>query len=201
MQRIVWLIQIVVVGGLILGGFDHWARRQPDPVKRAVLLRRAGFGLMALSTLFFGAFVIGDTFADPRRLEGSRAGGSVGSPAGWPVGAVVVPPRLGGLRLRCLVGGSDRCERLVRPEPASVAVLRGPARPIRAVLTFVLVAAIAVFGLKRTPAARVLLLAVGLIPVAVSSLGSSLGFASLWAVSAAPVIAGVLYLVSAHVAG
>ena len=72
--------------------------------------------------------------------------------------------------------------------------------PIRAVVTFVLVAAIAVLGLKRTSVAGVLLLAVGAIPLAVSSLGSLLGFASLSVVSSAPVIAGVLYLVSAHMA-
>jgi len=72
--------------------------------------------------------------------------------------------------------------------------------PIRAVITFVLVAAIALLGLKRTAAAGVLLLALGLVPVAVSSLGSFLGFASLSIVSAAPVITGVLYLVSAHLA-
>ncbi len=39
--------------------------RQPDPVRRATVLRRAGFGLMALSTFVFGAFITGDTFADP----------------------------------------------------------------------------------------------------------------------------------------
>lgn len=39
--------------------------RQPDPVKRAILLRRSGFGLMALSTVVFGAFIIGEAFADP----------------------------------------------------------------------------------------------------------------------------------------
>ena len=79
MQRIVWLIQIVVVAGLVLGGFYYSVRRQPDPVKRAVLLRRAGFGLMALSTFFFGAFVIGDTFTDP---GGWKAAGLV---AAWVV--------------------------------------------------------------------------------------------------------------------
>jgi hypothetical protein len=73
--------------------------------------------------------------------------------------------------------------------------------PIRAVITFVLVTAIALLGLKRTAAAGILLLAAGIIPVAVSSLGSFLGFASLSIVSAAPVITGVLYLVSAHLAG
>jgi len=56
-------------------------------------------------------------------------------------------------------------------------------------------------GLKRTAAAGVLLLAGSIIPIAMSSLGSFLGFASLSIVSAAPVITGVLYLVSAHMAG
>jgi hypothetical protein len=73
--------------------------------------------------------------------------------------------------------------------------------PIRTVITFVLVAAIAMLGPKRPAAAGVLLLAAGIIPVAVSSLGSFLGFASLTIVSDAPVIAGVLYLAAAHVAG
>ncbi len=73
--------------------------------------------------------------------------------------------------------------------------------PVRAVITFVLVAAIAVLGLKRTVAAGILLLAAGVIPVAVSSLGSFLGFASLSIVSAAPVITGILYLISAQLAG
>ena len=39
--------------------------RQADPVKRAILLRRSGFGLMALSAFVVGAFIIGETFADP----------------------------------------------------------------------------------------------------------------------------------------
>ena len=72
--------------------------------------------------------------------------------------------------------------------------------PIRAVITFVLVAPIALLGLKRTAAARVLLLVVGIVPLAVSSLGSLLGFASLSVVSSAPVITGIFYLVSARIA-
>ena len=53
--------------------------RQTDPLKRAILLRQVGFGLMALSTFFFGAFIIGDTFADP---GGRKAAGLV---AAWAV--------------------------------------------------------------------------------------------------------------------
>ena len=73
--------------------------------------------------------------------------------------------------------------------------------PIRAVITFVLVAPIALLGLKRTAAAGVLLLVVGVVPLAVSSLGSLLGFASLSVVSSAPIITGIFYLVSARIAG
>jgi membrane-bound ClpP family serine protease len=74
--------------------------------------------------------------------------------------------------------------------------------PAEAVLTFALAAAIALFGLKRTAAAGVLLLVVGIVPVAVSSLarGHS-AFGSLAAVSLAPVVTGVLYLLSALMTG
>ena len=200
MQRIVWLIQIVVVAGLILGGSYYWARRQPDPAKRAVLLRRAGFGLMALSTFFFGAFVIGDTLADP---GGWKAAGLVAAWAvplaglaalswlrpGWAVYVLAV--------LSAAVIGMSIWFALNAEAWRSFEDQRGP---IRAVLTFALAAAIAVLGLKRTSAAGVLLLAVGVIPLTVSSLGSVLGLASLSVVSAAPVIAGILYLVSARMA-
>jgi hypothetical protein len=200
MQRIVWLIQIVVVAGLIVGGFYYWARRQPDPAKRAVLLRRAGFGLMALSTFFFGAFIIGDTFADP---GGWKAAGLV---AAWAVplaGLAALSwlrPRWAVYVLAVLSAAVIGVGVWFALNPQAWRALEDRHGPIRTIVTFVLVAAIAVLGLKRTAVAGVLLLVVGVVPLAVSSLGSLLGFASLSVVSAAPVIAGVLYLVSAHIA-
>jgi hypothetical protein len=175
--------------------------RQPDPVKRAVLLRRAGFGLMALSTLFFGSFIIGDTFADP---GGWQAAGLVAAWAvplagltalswfrpGWAIYVFAV--------LTAAVIGVSIWFAL---NPQGWRSFEDGHGPIRAVITFVLVAAIAVLGLKRTAAAGILLLAVGLVPAAVSGLGSFLGFASLSIVGAAPVLTGVLYLISAHMAG
>jgi len=175
--------------------------RQPDLGKRAVLLRRAGLGLMALSTLFFGAFIIGDTFADP---GGWKAAGLVAAWAvplagltalswfrpGWAVYVFAV--------LAAAVIGVSTWFAL---NPQGWRAFEDRHGPIRAAITFVLVTAIALLGLKRTAAAGILLLAVGIIPVAVSSLGSFLGFASLSIVSTAPVITGVLYLVSAHMAG
>ena len=155
---------------------------------------------MALSTFFFGAFVIGDTFADP---GGWKAAGLVAAWAvplaglaalswfrpGWAVYVLTV--------VAAAVIGVSIWFAL---NPHAWRSFENRHGPIRAVLTFVLVAAIAVLGLKRTSVAGVLLLAVGVIPLAVSSLGSFLGFASLSVVSAAPVIAGILYLVSAHMA-
>ena len=107
----------------------------------------------------------------------------MGGPAGWLAALSWLTPRLGDLCFRCLDGGSDRREHLVRPEPRRVAVVEDRHGPVRAVITFVLVTAIALLGLKRTAAAGVLLLAAGIIPVAVSSLGSFLGIASLSMVS------------------
>ena len=200
MQRIVWLIQIVVVVGLILGGSYYWTRRHPDPAKRAVLLQRAGLGLTGLSTIFFGAFIIGDTFADP---GGWKAAGLV---AAWAVPLAGLAA-LSWLRpdwaiyvfavLTAAVIGVSIWFAL---NPQAWRSFEDRHGPIRAVLTFVLVAAMAVLGLQRTAAAGVLLLAAGVIPVAVSSLGSFRGCGSLSIVSAAPVLTGILYLVSAQLA-
>ncbi len=53
--------------------------RQRDPMKRALILKRAGFGVMAFSTAFFGLFVAGDTFTDPGGWE------ALGLVAAWAV--------------------------------------------------------------------------------------------------------------------
>jgi hypothetical protein len=177
------------------------AVRQPDPVKRAAALRRAGLGLMAVSAFFFGAFLIGDTFTDP---GGWKAAGLV---AAWAVPLAGLTA-LSWLRpgwaihvLAALTAAVIGVSIWFALNPAGWRSLEDRHGPIRAVITFVLVTAIAVLGLKRTAAAGVLLLAAGIIPVAVSSVGSFLGFASLSIVSAVPVITGVLYLASAHTAG
>jgi hypothetical protein len=175
--------------------------RRPDPAKRAAVLRRTGFGLMALSAFFFGAFLIGDAFAGP---GGWQAAGLVAAWAvplaglaalswlrpGWAIYVFAV--------LTAAVIGVSIWFAL---NPEGWRSFEDRHGPVRAVITFVLVTAIALLGLKRTAAAGVLLLAASIIPVAVSSLGSFVGFASLSMVSAAPVITGVLYLVSAHLAG
>jgi hypothetical protein len=175
--------------------------RQPDQVKRARVLRRAGFTWMALFTFVFGAFIVGETFSDP---GGWKAAGLVAAWAvplaglaalawyrpGWAVYVFAV-------LTAAVIGVSI----WFAVNPQGWRAFENQHGPIRAVITFVLVAPIALLGLKRTAAAGVLLLAAGIVPVAVSSLGSFLGFASLSVVSSAPVITGILYLVSARIAG
>lgn len=200
MQRIVWLIQDAVVAGLVLGALYFWARRQPDPAHRAALLRRAGFWLMALSAFFFGAFIIGDTFADP----GGWA--AVGLVAAWAVplaGLAALSwfrPGWATYALSAVSAAVIGVSIWFAVDPQGWRSFENNHGPVGAVVTFALAVAIAVLGLKRTAAAGALLLAVGVIPAVVSSLGGGMGFASLSVVSAGPVIAGVLYLASAHLA-
>jgi hypothetical protein len=185
----------VIVVAIVIGAFFA---RHPDQLERARFLKRSGFTLMGLSTLFFGTFVAGETVTDP---GGWKAAGLV---AAWAVplaGAAALawlrPDRAVGVfaALTLAVVGISVWF-AVNPEGwRSFEDRNGP---IRGVITFVLAAAIALLGLKRTAPAGVLLLVVGLVPPVVSSLGSLNGFGSLAVVSSAPVVAGVLHLLSAR---
>jgi hypothetical protein len=175
--------------------------RQSDPQKRARILKRAGFGVMAFITAFFGLFAVGETFTDP--------GGwvALGLVVAWAVplaalaGVAWYRPdgatRLFAVLIAAVIGASV----WFAVDPQGWRAFEDRHGPIRAILTFVLAAAVAVLGVQRTAVAGLLLLVVGVVPVVVSSLGSQLGLASLAVVSSAPLIAGVLYLWSAALAG
>jgi hypothetical protein len=188
------ILLIVIVAAMLLA-------RQPDPAKRARILRRAGFGVMAFVTGLFGLFVVGDTFTDPGGWK------AVGLVAAWalPLAALAAlawyrpgwAARLFAVLVAAVVGVSV----WFAVNPEGWRALEDRHGPIRAIISFVLTAALALLGLQRTAVAGVLLLVLGVVPVLVSSLGTPLGFASLAVVSSAPVIAGVLYLWSAAVAG
>jgi hypothetical protein len=159
----------------------------------ARFLKWAGFTVMALSTLIAGVFIVGETVTDP---GGWKAAGLV---AAWAVPLAVLAAlawyRPGGavpvfaVLTAAMIGMSIWFA--VSPRG------KGPAD---AILTFALAAAIAVLGLKRTGVAGVLLLIVGIVPFTVSSLVRGHGgFGSLAAVSLAPLVAGILYLLSASI--
>lgn len=187
------LAVVIAIVILIIG-----VSRQPDPAKRAVVLRRAGFGLMAFFAFIFGVFLIGETFSDPGGWQ------AVGLVAAWAVPLAGLAA-LSWLRpdwavyvFTVLTAAVIGMSIWFAVDPQGWRSFENQHGPIRAVVIFVLVTAMALLGRKRTAAAGILLLAVGIIPVAVSSLGSSLGLSSLSAVSAVPVITGILYLISAY---
>ena len=130
--------------------------RQPDAVKRAISLRRAGFTWMALFTFFFGAFIIGDTFTDP---GGWKAAGLV---AAWAVplaGLAALAwyrPGWAVYVFAVLTAAAISVSIWFAVTPQGWRSFENQHGPIRAVITFVLVAPIALLGLKRTAAAGVL---------------------------------------------
>lgn len=175
--------------------------RQLDRVKRARFLKRAGFTLTALSACFIGAFIAGETFTDP---GGWKAAGLV---AAWAVplaGLAAAAWHRPGWAVRAfavLTAAVIGMSIWFAVSPLAWRSFENRNGPIRDVITFVLTAAIAVLGLKRTAAAGILLVVAGIVPAAVSGLGSLGGSSSLAAVSSAPVITGVLYLLSACLTG
>jgi hypothetical protein len=99
----------------------------------------------------------------------------------------------------CLLRGVESGGVWFAVDPAGWRSFEDRHGPVRAIATFVLAAAVAVLGLRRTAAAGWMLLVLGVVPVAVSSLGHH-GQVSL-AVMSAPVLTGALYLWSAAITG
>lgn len=161
----------------------------------ARFLKWAGFTLMTLSALIAAIFIAGDTFSDP---GGWKAAGLV---AAWAVPLAVLAA-LAWYRPGWAVPAFAVLTAAVIGVSSWLALSPRGKGPTDAILTFALAAAIAVLGLKRTGVAGVLLLIVGIVPFAVSSLVSGHGgFGSLAAVSVAPIVTGALYLLSASIQG
>lgn len=172
--------------------------RRADPARRAQRLRLAGFILMALFTAMFAVFVVGETIADP---GGWKAAGLIGA---WvvPLAALAAlawwRPDWAVRGFAVLAGAMIGLSIWFAVSPEWWRSLEDRNGPIRAVVTFVLTAAIAVLGLKRTAPAGVLLLVTGIAPAAISGIGSRLGLTSLAVVSVVPVATGLCYLIAAR---
>jgi hypothetical protein len=160
----------------------------------ARFLKWAGFTVMALSALIAAIFIVGETFAGP---GGWKAAGLV---AAWVVPLAALAA-LAWYRPGWAVPVFALLTAAVIGVSIWLAVSPRGKGPTDAILTFALTAAIAVLGLKRTGVAGVLLLIAGIVPFAVSSLVSGHGVGSLAAVSAAPIVTGLLYLLSASIKG
>lgn len=189
-----------IAGGLVLVVLvvlvlTYFARHH-ERARRARFLRRVGFGSMALFGGFFALFLTGETLADP---------------GGW-AGAGLVALWAVPLALACLLAWfrPDAARWLFPPvvalviafsiwfavDPSGWRTFEDNNGPVRAILVFALAAALALWGLRRTMLAGVLLLVVGILPLAISSIGHG-AMASLAAASSAPVLTGALYVAAA----
>ena len=169
--------------------------RQRDRRLQARAIKRLGFGVIAVFSLLAGLFIAGEAFEEP---------GGIGaiSLLAWLtplVGLATLAwfrPRLATPIMIALSGVVVLASLWFAVDPDAWRV-EDQYGPVRAVAVFVLGAAVGVLGLKRTAIAGWLLVALGVLPIAASSLGSFAGAVSLSVVSVIPLITGILYLVSA----
>ena len=165
--------------------------------RRAVI---AGFSLTAIFTLIFAAFIVGDTFDDP---GGWQAAGLV---AAWliPLAGLATlawyRPAWATPVLGALTAVAIGLSIWLAVDPGLWRTFENQHGPIRAILTFVLTAPLAVLGLRLTAEAGVLLIIVGVIPFELSASKGIGGLGSLAIASAVPVLTGVLYVLAAVLA-
>ena len=184
---VVAVLAAAVVTPLLLG--------RGDPVRRATILRRLGFGLIAFETAFFGSFVVGDTLADPGGWQ------AVGLIAAWVVPLVVLcalawrRPGVATWVLGALTAAVAAGSIWFAVDPQGWRTLEDDIGPVRAIAAFVIVAALGVLGLARTMTAGVLLLVAGGVPVLLGMVARG-GLSSLAVVGAPALLAGALYVAS-----
>lgn len=185
------LVIVVIVGLGVVALLRHQER-----AKRARSLRRVGFALTAVVAGLFGLFLIGETLSDPGGLKG------IGLVALWavPLGLLCLlawfRPAVAAWALVPLVAAMTSLSIWFAADSGAWRAFENRHGPIRAVLLFALALALALWGLRRTAAAGVMLLVIGIVPITLSSIGHD-GMVSLGAVSSAPLITGLCYLASA----
>jgi hypothetical protein len=192
MQVLLILVAItVVIVGIAVGILFL---RHRDPGLRARGLARVGASAMGVFAIVFGVFIVGETFTD--------AGGV---PAPWLILTWLAPlvllsafawarPAWATPVLAVLTAVIALAAVWFAVDPDAWRAIENGIGPIRALATFVLGVALAALGLRRPAAAGWMLLVLGVVPVAVSSLGGAQGFSSLSVVSFMPVITGTLFL-------
>ncbi|MDA8284216.1 MAG: hypothetical protein M0Z42_13205 [Actinomycetota bacterium] len=159
--------------------------------------RRAGFGVTVLIAGFFGLFLVGETLSDPGGWEG------VGLVALWAIPLALVcllawsRPDAAGWVFAPLVALVIGASVSFAVDPNGWRSFESHHGPVRAVIVFAVAVALAVWGLRRTMWAGMMLLVVGILPIVISSLGHD-GMASLVAASSAPAITGLLYVAAAR---
>lgn len=166
----------------------------------AKALRWTAFGIMALTSVFFGAFLVGETLSDPGGWT------AVLLITAWAVPLVALcalawwRPRVAQRVLGVLTGVLIAASVWFTIAPSAWRSVENQHGPVRAVAVWVVAAPVAVLGLKLGRAAGVLLLLAGGIPLVLSGLGGGHGgFGSLGAAVTPALVSGLLYLLAASV--
>ncbi|NUU31956.1 hypothetical protein [Arthrobacter sp. C9C5] len=194
---IILAVAAVVVVAVVLGVV---LTRQKDPQRRATALTRAGAVLMAVFTVFGGAFIGGYAMEEP------------GGPAGLTVLLAWAGPMLV-LAALAWFWPAGAAPLLVALTAAFVALcvwfavdstmarsFQEVNGPVLAVGVVALAFPAAILGLKRTALAGWLLLALGSLPLLITVFGRSGPIASLAAASVVPLVTGVVYPLAARMA-
>jgi len=180
-------IAVVVVLGLAL------LRAATD---RALFLRRAGLALMAVFTLVGAAWVAAEAFADP---GGWQAAGLV---AAWLLPLLLLLAAswyragLALVVLSVLTAAAVGVGIWFAVDPEPWRAFEDDNGPIRAIITLVLAAPVALLGWTRPRPAGVLLIVLGVVPAALAAAGTVSGLGSLTVVGIPPALTGMLYLLA-----
>ncbi len=170
--------------------------RGRGPAAGARFLRRTGLTFISATTLFIGPFVAGETLADP---GGWKAAGLV---ALWlvPLAGLSVlawyRPGWATIPLAGLTAGTIALAVWFAADPGGWRAFEDHTGPVRALVSFAITLPIGLLGWRKPVTGGVLLLVLGIVPVAVSAAGSGFGAVSLTAISIPPVLTGLLYLLA-----
>lgn len=171
--------------------------RDRDAEIRATILKGTGFALLALSTLFFVMLRVADT------LHEHDGWAVVGAIAAWAVPMAILAaiawlwPDVAIRVIAVLIAATIGLSIWFALDVDGWTAFEDRNGPIRDIVMFVLAAGTAVLALRRAAAAGVLLVILGAVPVAIASLGSleDVGPAIVFAM---PIVAGILFLLSAN---
>lgn len=190
-----FLVALAIVAAVVL----VLARLRPPP-DRARFLRQAGLLLMAVYTFAGAVWIAGEAFIDP---GGWRA---VTLVAAWLVPLAVLLTiawyrvAWASVLLNALTVGVVGVSIWYAVDPEAWQAFENDKGPVRAITSFVLTASIGLFGWRKPLLAGVLLVVLGVVPVALSAAGDFSRLGSLAAASLPPALAGILYLLAETVA-
>jgi hypothetical protein len=171
-----------------------------DRAKRSVILKRAGFIVMAIPAAMFGLFALGETSTDPGGWEAVALTLSWALPLAALAAIAWLRPNWAPWVFAILVAGLIGVAIWFAADTEGWRAFEDRNGPVRDIGAFTVAFAIALLGLKRPRPAGILLLVLGIVPLSifVASHEGFRGIELLWVLTYPPVVTGVLYLLSAY---